>query len=70
MLKTLINKLIRSLGKDGYQLDDAINRLDICMILITKFKEVVRGEGAKLFLKSSNGLLFIGKLGNHRSIRL
>ena len=62
----IINKLIRSLGKTGYSLDKEISRLDILIILISKFKDVIRGFWTKLFLKSSKGLLFVGK---HCSIK-
>lgn len=61
MLKLLINKLIRNLGKDGYQLDETISSIDLLIILSSKFGELIRGQWLKLFLHKSQGITFVGK---------
>lgn len=61
MLRTLCNKLIQSLGKNGYQLDKAISTLDLLIIVSSKFWEFIRGKWLKIFLKKSYGTLFVGK---------
>lgn len=61
MLKILCNKLIQSLGKDGYNLDEAISFIDLLIILFSKFGEFVRGLWLKLFLGKSRGVVFVGK---------
>ena len=61
MLKRTINLVIRKLGKDKYSLDDEISSTDLLNILVVKFIEMSRGLWLKLFLKSSDGLIFVGK---------
>lgn len=61
MLKRTINLVIRKLGKDKYSLDDGISSTDLLNILVVKFIEMSRGLWLKLFLKSSDGLIFVGK---------
>lgn len=61
MLKTISNKLIQNLGKDGYQLDNAISSWDLLIILVSKFDEYLRGQWLRLFLNKSHGIIFVGR---------
>ena len=61
MLKTISNKLIQKLGKDGYQLDNAISSWDLLIILSSRFGEFIRGLWLKLFLSKSHGIVFVGR---------
>ena len=64
MMKRLVNKLIRKLGKTGYTLDESISTCDLLIVLWTKLMECVRGLEMKFLLKSSKGLLFVGTKSN------
>jgi acetyltransferase-like isoleucine patch superfamily enzyme len=60
-LKTLINKLIQKLGRDSYEIDTAMSPYEILLIFIDYFLKLCRGFRIKIFLKRSQGFLFIGK---------
>ena len=61
MKYNLINKIIRMLGRKGYQVDDRISFYSMYLIISEKFIQIIRGAFIKLFLHNSSGLLFIGK---------
>lgn len=69
MMKRIINKLIRKLGKTGYSLDESISTGDLLIVLWTKFVECMRGLRMKFLLKSSKGLLFVGAKSNIKHSR-
>jgi acetyltransferase-like isoleucine patch superfamily enzyme len=60
-MKKLITKIIHKLGKENYQLDEALTTGDLLTIVWEKFWSVIRGLLLKLFLKQSAGLIFLGK---------
>ena len=60
-MKKILDKLIQSLGKSNYHLDDSLNSSSILIILFNKSIEVIRGCFIGIFLHNSKGLLFIGK---------
>ena len=60
-MRLLIARLIRSLGREGYEIDTHLTNADIIIILFTKMFGLVRGIRLKLFLKECKGLIFVGK---------
>ena len=58
---TIINKVIRKLGRTGYSVDGSISTLNMLIILNGKVFEILRGLYIKLFLKHSSGLIFLGR---------
>ena len=61
MLKILTNRAIKSLGRENYKLDKSITSLELSIVIIQKFFQSLRGFWLKLFLKSSKGILFVGR---------
>jgi len=60
-LQKYINKIIQHLGRVGYSIDNSIKSKDLVKILINRLLQVIRGLKLKIFLKNSNGLIFLGK---------
>ncbi|NOQ24385.1 MAG: acyltransferase [Bacteroidales bacterium] len=60
-MRNIVNKLIQSSGRKNYSVDDAIASRDMIIILISKFKQIIRGVFVRIFLNSSKGILFVGK---------
>jgi acetyltransferase-like isoleucine patch superfamily enzyme len=60
MIKNLINKIIRKLGKTDYEIDDSLSAYDIITILLSKTLSIIRGSFLRLSLKESKGLVFLG----------
>jgi acetyltransferase-like isoleucine patch superfamily enzyme len=60
MIKNLINKIIRKLGKTDYEIDDSLSAYDIITILLSKTLAIIRGSFLRLSLKESKGLVFLG----------
>ncbi|BDX39588.1 transferase [Tenuifilaceae bacterium CYCD] len=60
-MKKIINRLIQSLGRNNYSLDQGISNLDLFIITSHKLRQVIRGFWYKLLFHSSKGLLFVGK---------
>ena len=56
-----IDKIIRSLGRDNYSVDTSLSRASLFRILIAKSLCLLRGLALKPCLRSSKGLLFIGR---------
>jgi acetyltransferase-like isoleucine patch superfamily enzyme len=66
LIKSSINKLIRKLGKTNYTLDENLTNYDLVITLIPKFLSLLRGSVLRWFLKSSKGIVFLGR---HTKIR-
>lgn len=60
-MKKIINKLIRSLGRNDYSIDNTISSRNLFQIVANKGIQVVRGLLLKPFLNKSKGLIFLGK---------
>jgi len=58
---TFLNKIIHRLGKENYTIDPNLTNRDLIIFSIEKFFQVLRGFWIKLFVKNSQGLLFVGK---------
>jgi acetyltransferase-like isoleucine patch superfamily enzyme len=61
MIKSIINLVIRKLGKTNYSIDEKISGSIFVVIICTKICQIVRGLFLKFRLKESKGLLFVGK---------
>jgi len=61
MIKNLLNKIIRKLGKNDYKIDDSLSAHDIITIILSKTFSVIRGSFLRLSLKESNGIVFLGR---------
>lgn len=60
-MKSIVNKLIQNLGRKGYKIDSQISFYNLVIIIGNKFIQVIRGLLLKVFIKKSNGLIFIGR---------
>ena len=60
-MKQLVNKLIRSLGRTGYSVDESLTTRDLITILTQRFWCALRGMFVRFRLKKASGILFIGK---------
>lgn len=60
-MKKLLNRLIQKLGKENYEVDEALTSVDIIIVLRLRFAQMFRGMLLKFKLKSSNGIIFKGK---------
>lgn len=60
-MKKIIEKLIAKLGRSNYSLDKSITSFDLFLIMFRKLFQLLRGFYIKPFLKSSKGLIFVGK---------
>jgi len=56
-----INKIIQKLGRENYHIDENISFFNMTIILCEKFAELFRGCFLKLYLKKSNGFIFLGR---------
>lgn len=61
MLKSIINIVIRKLGKINYCLDSDLRNLDILQEVTIRILQVSRGFFIRPFLKNCSGLLFLGQ---------
>lgn len=59
-MKSILNKIIKKLGRANYEIDSKISNRDIIIILRARFFQLIRGFFLKLRLKSSAGLIFKG----------
>jgi len=59
-MKRIIDHIIQFLGRKNYQVDSSIKTNVLLIIALNKFFEVLRGLILKIFLKESQGLLFLG----------
>lgn len=60
-MKTIVNKIIRLLGKKDYHIDNRLSSFDLLIIISDRFRQACRGFILKIFLKSSKGILFKGR---------
>lgn len=60
-MKRIINKLIGKLGKKNYLIDSNLSNYDILILVFDKFICLLRGYYLKIWLKKSEGLIFLGK---------
>jgi acetyltransferase-like isoleucine patch superfamily enzyme len=56
----IIDRIIRTLGKTNYLVDNSINNWDLSILLYEKAIQIIRGYYYKLFIKS-DGLILIGR---------
>lgn len=61
LMRKFLNRLIKKLGKSDYQLDNNLSNHELITFTWLKFCSAVRGFFMKFFLKSSDGLIFLGK---------
>jgi len=61
MKRQFFTKIIKKLGREDYQIDDALSSRDIYIISLSKFLQIIRGFGLKIFVKKSKGLIFLGR---------
>jgi len=60
-LRDILNRIIRSLGRTGYSIDNGISSRVLIIILKEKFAQIIRGFCARIFIKKVQGILFIGR---------
>ena len=60
-MRKIVNKIIRRLGREGYNLDKNLTNRSLVKVLISKFIQAFRGFFFRIRLKKSEGLLFLGK---------
>lgn len=60
-MKKLVNILIIKLGRSNYEIDESLSNYDLCVVIIRRFLQLIRGVFLKIKLKSSSGLIFAGK---------
>lgn len=70
MLKYIIHKIIRSLGKEGYSIDNEMSSIDIIIIIKSKLCDLLRGTWHRLYFSSSKGIVFVGKRSSIRHAHL
>jgi acetyltransferase-like isoleucine patch superfamily enzyme len=61
LIKSIFNKIINKLGKENYVIDDSLTSYDLLVILKYRFNSLIRGLFLKLFLGSSEGIIFLGR---------
>ena len=60
-MKRIINRIIQKLGRKHYAVDKSLATIDLSKILFSKVIQVVRGSILRLFVKQSDGFVFLGK---------
>ncbi len=60
-LSNISNKIIRSLGRKDYTIDNSISFNNLTIVYFEKFGQLFRGFFLKLFLKEAKGIIFRGK---------
>jgi acetyltransferase-like isoleucine patch superfamily enzyme len=61
MLSSLADFLLKKIGKKDYILDPAIHSKDLFIILFEKSIQLLRGCWLRLFLRSSRGIILVGR---------
>lgn len=59
-MKKVINKIIKKLGRNNYQIDPSISELQLVFILYSQFIKLMRGFFLKIRVKNSKGFIFVG----------
>jgi len=57
----LINTIIQKLGRQNYEIDKSISRMELFFIIAKRIHQVLRGALLKVKLKSSSGIIFVGR---------
>ncbi len=60
-MKKIINKLIKELGRENYEIDKKLFRKDLLIVVINRAFQIFRGFFLKPFLRKSKGLIFLGR---------
>ncbi|WP_075342094.1 acyltransferase [Tenacibaculum agarivorans] len=61
-MKKIVESIIDKLGRKDYKIDEHLSSYNLLIIVLTKLIQFFRGMiFVKLFLKSSKGLIFLGK---------
>jgi acetyltransferase-like isoleucine patch superfamily enzyme len=55
-----LNRVIQKLGRKNYKIDSSISKIDLIIILKTRFSQLIKGFFLKFYMKSSSGLIFRG----------
>lgn len=61
LIQKVIEKIIIKLGRENYKIDKRISFYDFFLVINVRFFQLIRGFIVKLRLKSSDGLVFVGK---------
>ncbi len=61
MLKRIINLIIASLGRSKYSIDPLLTNGDLLQVVAQRLVQLIRGIFFKLRIKSSVGMIFLGK---------
>lgn len=61
MMKSIVNKVIIFLGRSNYLIDSNITSYDFFIIVSRRVIQLLRGLKLKIRIRSSDGLIFIGK---------
>jgi len=61
MIQNLINKIINSLGRKNYKVDELLSNRELMIEIRRRLIQVLRGFYLKVFLKKSEGIIFLGK---------
>lgn len=61
MIKSFLNKLIQKLGRSGYEIDSNLSTLDLLVLMRERIASLLRGLGLKITVRSSVGVVFLGK---------
>lgn len=56
-----LNPIIQKLGREGYTIDAMVSQRDLFTILSVRFFQMLRGFFFKFKLKSSKGVIFVGR---------
>ena len=67
MIKNLVNRMIKKMGRVNYKIDSALRNVDILIELKIRFFQALRGTLIRPFLKKSKGVIFLGKQVKLRS---
>lgn len=60
-MKKIIERIIAKLGRPNYILDKSLTSFDLFLVMFRKSFQLLRGLYLKFFLKSSKGLIFLGR---------
>jgi len=60
-MKKIIETLIAKLGRSNYSLDKSITSFDLFLVMYRMSFQLLMGLYLKLFLKSSKGIVFVGR---------